>query len=96
MVYWGIVKFCLLRRIGVLTIVCEPYWYDRLRTIDWTPQGPRSPFDHKDGAIIGLSFRMTKRALARTRAFYGVTKSVLWQSASFLGRRASRSSRENA
>jgi acyl-homoserine lactone synthase len=94
-VYCGIVEFCLLRKIGGLTIVCEPYWYDRLRTIGWTPQRLGRPLDYKDGAIIGLSVKMTKRALARTRAFYGVTRSVLWQSTPPLGQRAGRSSRGN-
>jgi len=94
-VYCGIVEFCLLRKIGGLTIVCEPYWYDRLRTIGWAPQRLGSPLDHKDGAIIGLSVTMTKRGLARTRAFYGVTQSVLWQSVSSHGQRTGRSSRQS-
>jgi acyl-homoserine lactone synthase len=91
-VYCGIVEFCLLRRIRELTIVCEPYWFDRLRTIGWAPKHLGKPLDHKDGVIVGLSVSMSKQALAWTRAFYGVTQSVLWPSASRPGQRANRPS----
>lgn len=78
-VYCAIVEFCLSRRIRQLSIVCEPYWYDRLARLGWMPQRLGETVQSNDGPIIGLLVQMTPAALEKTRHFYAIAGPVLKQ-----------------
>lgn len=78
-VYCGIVEFCLQRGIHRLSVVCEPYWFERLQRLGWDPSFLGEPVQTKDGPIAGLLLNMTENALARTRQAYGINGSVLWR-----------------
>jgi acyl-homoserine lactone synthase len=76
-VYCGIVEFCLEREIRQLSVVCEPYWLERLEVLGWKPLQLGKSLLHKDGEIIGLLLHMSDEALSITRNAYGITQSVL-------------------
>lgn len=77
LVYCGLLEFCLWRGIRSLTIVCEPYWLDRLAALGWAPRRLGPVLDHSDGPIVGLMVEVTTAALDRTRSAYAITAPVL-------------------
>lgn len=77
LVYCGLLEFCLSRGIRALTIVCEPYWQDRLAALGWAPCRLGPVLVREDGPIVGLMVEVTAAALDRTRATYAITAPVL-------------------
>jgi acyl-homoserine lactone synthase len=81
-VYCGILEFCLHQAIEQLSVVCEAYWIPRLLALDWTPRLLGEPIEKDGMTVVGITCDMTEAALARTRATYGISGSVLVENAS--------------
>jgi len=77
LLYCGLLEFCLWRGIRALTIVCEPYWQDRLAVLGWAPRRLGPVLACEDGPIVGLMVEATRDALCTTRRAYGIAASVL-------------------
>lgn len=87
-VYCGILEYCLLRKINRLSVVCEPYWYQRLERLGWSPRLLGDPILHDGEPVVGITVEITNSALETTRRKYGITHSVLWrQTAGAISRR---------
>lgn len=76
-VYCGIVEFCLRHDVRNLSIVCEPYWFDRLARLGWNPRPLGPPITHRGDTIIGLIVDISVNALETTRQTYALSRSVL-------------------
>jgi acyl-homoserine lactone synthase len=76
-VYCGILEFCLQRGIRQLSVVCEPYWFDRLAALGWNPRRLGDPLQHGGASIVGLIVDMTPSALRATREAYAIGEPVL-------------------
>ncbi|MER3356504.1 MAG: acyl-homoserine-lactone synthase [Hoeflea sp. D1-CHI-28] len=77
-IYCGIVEFCLKTKVSKLSVVCEPYWFDRLARLGWRPQRLGPPILHHGEPIVGLVLDMSPVALARTRQVYAIDREALW------------------
>lgn len=73
----GLLESCLKLRIRKLSVVCEAFWPERLRTLGWEIAVLGDVLDHPDGEIIGLLIDITPHALLCTRSAYQIERSVL-------------------
>ncbi|WP_186400819.1 acyl-homoserine-lactone synthase [Stappia sp. P2PMeth1] len=76
--YCAILEFCLQQHIRQLTVVCEPYWFNRLKALGWNPYLLGDAICHRGETIIGLMLEMSATALSKTRERYSIDHSVLW------------------
>jgi acyl-homoserine lactone synthase len=76
-IYAGLVEFALARSIRQLSVVCEAYWIARLAELDWRPRALGEPIEADGMTIVGITVDMTRDALERTRAVYGLDGPVL-------------------
>lgn len=72
-------------RLGArkISVVCETFWPDRLRTLGWTVEMLGGPSRLDDCDVIGVLIEVTEAALESTRHFYGIEGSVLYPPSTF-------------
>jgi hypothetical protein len=58
--------------ISQLSVVCEAFWPERLRSLGWSVTELGGVLDHPDGKIVALLVQVTANALSSTRTAYGI------------------------
>lgn len=73
----AIQEFFVQTNIRCLTVVCEDFWFDRLRRLGWNPIRLGMPQEHEGEMLVALMLHMTPEALEQTRRFYGLKEPVI-------------------
>lgn len=73
----GLIEAGLELGIRQISVVCEAFWPERLRTLGWTITVLGDVLSHPDGDIVALLIDANRRALENTRRAYGISGSVL-------------------
>ncbi|GLS33554.1 acyl-homoserine lactone synthase [Mesorhizobium albiziae] len=73
----GLLEVALRLQIRQISVVCEAFWPERLRSLGWTLTELGDVLAHPDGDIVALLIDANWQALESTRRAYGIRGSVL-------------------
>lgn len=67
------------RKLGArqISVICEPFWLERLRAFGWSITELGDVQKQEDGEVIALLIDVTPEAIASTRRAYGIQGSIL-------------------
>jgi acyl-homoserine lactone synthase len=73
----GLLEASLQLGTRQISVVCEAFWPERLRSLGWSVKILGERLQLEDGEIIGALIEVTQTALDATRRSYGIEGSVL-------------------
>lgn len=73
----AVLEYCLANGIRQVTGLGEPYWVPALSKLGWNPRPLGLPVEHEDMLVFGFTCDVTRAALEKTRAVFGLVEPVL-------------------
>ncbi|QOF75039.1 GNAT family N-acetyltransferase (plasmid) [Aminobacter sp. SR38] len=73
----GLLEVSLRLGIRKISVVCEAFWPDRLRTLGWKVEVLGERLQREDCEIVGALIEVSQAALESTKRFYDIEGSVL-------------------
>lgn len=73
----GLLELCLKTGIRRISVVCEAFWPERLKSLGWEVEvlGPQLQFEGLE--TVGILIQISEQALRSTRRHYGIDAAML-------------------